>query len=112
MGANEEQIAAVIAAVIAESSLVGDALHYSSRRKRIAAHLMAALIVSKELGMLSLGWPQARIDLVAMAFELTDSLIVQLAADESDSLATPRGFLVKVRFPRNFDDESITLRLI
>lgn len=84
MGANEEQIAAAIA----ESSLVGDARHYSSRRERIAAHLMAALIVSQQHGMLSLGRPQARADLVALALELTDTLIVQLA-DDSEALASP-----------------------
>ncbi|MDB9514780.1 hypothetical protein PN499_26610 [Kamptonema animale CS-326] len=84
MGANEEQIAAVIA----ESSLVGDSHHYSSRRERIAAHLMAALIVSQQHGMLSLNRPQTRADLVAMALELTDTLLVQLAED-SDALAAP-----------------------
>lgn len=80
MESNEERAAALIA----KSTLVGgDGHHYSSRRERIAAHLMAALIVGSNHSVLSLSRQHAREDLVTMALELTDTLIVQLAEDSN-----------------------------
>ena len=80
MGFTDEQLKAVVS----ESRLSTSGHQYSSRRERIAAHLMAAIVVNSGLHLHDTEESSLKTQIGAIvktALLLTDTLIIQLAED-------------------------------
>jgi hypothetical protein len=67
------------AALVHAASLTASGYHYSSRRERMTAHFMAAMIAGTGKNLNELALDNVQDQLVETALNLTDKLIVKLA---------------------------------